>query len=37
MTKEGIDRLIKLFYNLAVALFSWLEHINERNFQNIAV
>ena len=36
MRKEGIDWLIKLFYDLEAALFRYLEHINQRNLQNIA-
>ena len=36
MRKEGMDRLIKLFYDLATAILGWLERIYERNFQNIA-
>lgn len=36
MTKEGIDRLIKLFYELATALFRCWEHVIQRNLQNVA-
>lgn len=36
MRKEGIDWLIKLFYDLAAALFRCLEHFNQRNLQKSA-
>jgi len=36
MTKEGMDWLIRPFYELTVALFRCCEHINQRNPQNIA-
>lgn len=36
MRKEGIDWLIKLFYDLAAAFFRCLEHINQRNLQKSA-
>ena len=37
MTKEGMDWLIRPFYELTVVLFRCCEHINQRNPQNIAV
>ncbi|WP_394287336.1 transposase, partial [Bacteroides pyogenes] len=36
MTKEGMDWLIRLFYELTAALFKCWKHINQRNLQNIA-
>ena len=36
MAKEGMDWLIRLFYELTVAIFRCCEHINQRNPQNIA-
>ncbi|WP_373825933.1 IS1182 family transposase [Bacteroides heparinolyticus] len=36
MTKEGMDWLIRLFYELTAALFKCRKHINQRNLQNIA-
>ena len=36
MTKEGMDWLIRPFYELTIALFRCCEHINQRNPQNIA-
>ena len=36
MTKEGLDWLTGLFYELTVAIFRCCEHINQRNPQNIA-
>ena len=36
MTKEGMDWLIRPFYELTVVLFRCCERINQRNPQNIA-
>lgn len=36
MRKEGIDWLVKLFYELTAALFRCLEHVNLGKLQNIA-
>ena len=36
MRKEGIDWLIKLFYELTAALFRLLRYINQKNLQSIA-
>lgn len=36
MTKEGMDWLIRLFYELTAALFMRWKHIIQRNIQNIA-
>ena len=36
MAKEGMDWLIRLFYELTVAIFRCCEHINQRKPQNIA-
>lgn len=36
MTKEGMDWLIRLFYELTDALFRCREHINQGNLQKIA-
>ena len=36
MTKEGVDWLIRLFYELTAAVFRCREHINQRNPQKIA-
>ena len=33
MTKEGVDWLIRLFYELTAAVFRCREHINQRNPQ----
>ena len=36
MTKEGMDWLIRLFYELTTAVFRCWEHINQRNLRIIA-
>ena len=36
MTKEGMDWLIRPFYELTAAVFRCREHINQRNPQKIA-
>jgi hypothetical protein len=36
MTKEGINWLIRRFYELTTAVIRCWEHINQRNPQNIA-
>ena len=36
LTKEGMNWLIRLFYELTAAVFRCREHINQRNPQKIA-
>ena len=36
LTKEGMNWLIRLFYELTTAVFRCWEHINQRNLQKIA-
>ena len=36
MAKEGMDWLIRLYYELTAAVFRCWEYINRRNPQNVA-
>ena len=36
LTKEGMNWLIRLFYELITAVFRHWKHINQRNLQKIA-